>query len=429
MKNFAQKLILSYIFMFNSLSSMESNVHKRKYNNIIASDKNSTEVKKMIKLDVDGLLGLPVEIIISILYQGMEDIIKKNDIFNPFEGIKNFLAMFYQINRYSRDIILENQNYLTSLAKFIAKQHFAQEYTNFSKKALNERLHEIVLGHINNKTQEEAAKLIISGANPDMLITYNEINLDGVNSDSAQEKYIERCPLIVYICKFSRFLKLLDLFKNYKVDINAKSYNGITALIAAINSGLSENIIAKLISLKPNFNTQDNWGRKALSHAVSKNNSNIVKLLLNAGAEFNDDIYLHHISNFHSKNALQIFDMLIKKGINLNLTDAHGNTALISIISRCRCYNDIIKKLIESGIDVNIKNLSEQSALNMEVSKPTPYLNEEIIEALIKAGADVNAIDNKGKSILQYALLRHQESRNKVNLRIINLLKKFGAKE
>jgi ankyrin repeat protein len=78
----------------------------------------------------------------------------------------------------------------------------------------------------------------------------------------------------------------------------------------------------------------------------------------------------------------------------------------------------VVKLLIEVGADVNAKNINGTTVL-MWASR---YDKLEIVKYLIENGADINAKNFFGSTALNIVICN-----NKLN--IINLLKKYGAKE
>jgi len=82
--------------------------------------------------------------------------------------------------------------------------------------------------------------------------------------------------------------------------------------------------------------------------------------------------------------------------------------------------------LIKAGADVNARNNEGRTAL-MHASWLTGPQNEqvqiEVVKTLIDAGADVNPKDNDGKTALYYAEV------GKKRQKLVDLLKRAGAKK
>ena len=74
---------------------------------------------------------------------------------------------------------------------------------------------------------------------------------------------------------------------------------------------------------------------------------------------------------------------------DINQTDINGNSLLILSLEYGKNSNEISKYLIESGIDVNIQNKFDFSAIIYACLRGKP----EIIEMLVDCGADVNVYD------------------------------------
>ncbi|KAM6442286.1 ankyrin repeat domain-containing protein 22-like [Liasis olivaceus] len=141
-------------------------------------------------------------------------------------------------------------------------------------------------------------------------------------------------------------------------------------------------------------------------------------------------------------NELQL--LLEEDSNNLNIQDHFGgDTPLI-----CACkkgHNRIVSYLLKMNADVNIKNKKERTCLHYAVKKRFGFLdylliillmpvmllgyllmiskskqNETLIKMLLRAGADVNATDDSGRTALHYACEMKNQS-------IIPLLVEAGA--
>jgi LCP family protein required for cell wall assembly len=113
-------------------------------------------------------------------------------------------------------------------------------------------------------------------------------------------------------------------------------------------------------------------------------------------------------------NHIDIANLLIDRGADVNTKDIYGITVLWhSLLSG---NYDIANLLIDKGADVNAKDNNGRTLLMNAVEKNEP----EIVSFLIDRGADINAKDNDGYTVLYLA--------NNWGLdELVNLLKGKGA--
>lgn len=83
---------------------------------------------------------------------------------------------------------------------------------------------------------------------------------------------------------------------------------------------------------------------------------------------------------------------------------------------------DIVKLLIENNANVNHKASSDGYTPLIIATKS--FNNDKIVDLLIKNGADVNAADNKGKTVLAYACSHNADE---TSYAIIKNLLEHGA--
>ena len=95
----------------------------------------------------------------------------------------------------------------------------------------------------------------------------------------------------------------------------------------------------------------------------------------------------------------EIVDILIKAGALANSISRDGRDTPVSFEA---WEPAILKILIDSGLNVNARNLDNMTALHVFVSSPT------LVTMLLDKGADINAVDKWGKSPLARALLIRQ---------------------
>lgn len=189
----------------------------------------------------------------------------------------------------------------------------------------------------------------------------------------------------------------LLLSKGAKVD--ARSKLGRTPLlIAAYNDGAIE-AAGLLLEKGADVNARDKTGTSVLALAAAANN-------------------------------LELARILIAKGANVNNVDELGFTPLINAAGNGDHNAEMVKLLIENGAQVNAK-----SGDSAEIVKNGPLMlghltplqlaaqaNYEAAEALLKAGADINAKDVRNATPLVFAV-----TTDRPDPKIVKLLLDKGA--
>ena len=105
------------------------------------------------------------------------------------------------------------------------------------------------------------------------------------------------------------------------------------------------------------------------------------------------------------KGNWEILRLLIQSGAQLNMqADDRGTSALLdSVMSK---NVGMVDDLIKAGADLNIKSKAGQTALVVAVGSG----DEKVVEALLKAGADPEITDSMGVSARKYAALFHKKA-------------------
>ncbi|OUM68856.1 hypothetical protein PIROE2DRAFT_27061, partial [Piromyces sp. E2] len=199
-------------------------------------------------------------------------------------------------------------------------------------------------------------------------------------------------PLIFAIKKNNpEFVKLL--IEN-GADINEFSYNGNTPLLQAINNDNTE-IIHLLIDNGVNLNQCNNEGKLPLEIAKEKNNEKEAINLIQNGANVNYEhkngltplLYAIH------KNNLKMIDLLISYGAKVDLINKNGMTPVNFALSQGNIA--IITTIVSQkyGADINAIDNNGETAL----FHAAQYNNYENVESLVKCGAIIDIINNRGK--------------------------------
>lgn len=198
---------------------------------------------------------------------------------------------------------------------------------------------------------------------------------------------ISNIYLAVYLGDIS---KVRDFIEK-GTDVNAKNTVGDTPLHYAAKSGSAgKDIIELLIAKGIDVNAKNNKGQTPVDIAASRNRSEVVKLLIEKGA----DVSLHVAARF---GALAKVKSLIEKGTDIDTKDEMDWTALYWAASMGQ--EDVAEFLIAKGADVHVKAKDISTALHQAARAG----GMKLVKLLILKGADVNTKDKYGNTPLHSA--------------------------
>ncbi|MBO4707505.1 MAG: ankyrin repeat domain-containing protein [Elusimicrobiaceae bacterium] len=254
-----------------------------------------------------------------------------------------------------------------------------------------------------------------------------------------------------------KYNQVLNLLLNAGINVNIANKQGITALMSAGFVGEADDI-EKILKVKADINAKDKEGKTALvwsciamegsSEYDEQNKLRIVELLLAAGAKDKAEAWKAAVDGDFPKIAKTIWDSginiegkvgeellltasdagmletvktLLKSGVNANTVDKNKKSALAYAVSPCGVgicddKDAVAKVLINAGADVNMISKEGQTPLLYA----TYTENTEMVEFLLKSGADVN-IKFNNETLLQMAQKAEYTE-------IVKLLKAAGAK-
>ncbi len=186
-----------------------------------------------------------------------------------------------------------------------------------------------------------------------------------------------------------------SILKLKELEINKQNIRGYTALHYAAMYGRPSQVEA-LLKLKPNLTITNKAGNTALLSALTRRQFRIAELLIKAGASTNvvnkqgitpikaylrrNDNSLHHVD--FSLSQIEKRDLLGLTTLTYALRDEKA-----------------LKFLIKKGADLNATNYAGQSVLHLAMSHGMPATM-----ILIEAGADLKLKDNQGNTPLDYAI-------------------------
>jgi ankyrin repeat protein len=143
-----------------------------------------------------------------------------------------------------------------------------------------------------------------------------------------------------------------------------------------------------------------------------------VELLLEHGADIEAKTSFGHTPLLSSIrwDRVEVTKLLLKKGANVNPTTELGRTPLI--ISAIEGNSELATLFLDNDADISIKdNNYKRTALHFSAL----YGQLDIVNALVRKGANVNELDAAGKTPLDYAIRYGHE-------KVAKLLKSSGAK-
>ena len=221
-------------------------------------------------------------------------------------------------------------------------------------------------------------------------------------------------------------------------ELRVTGRNGDTCLITASRKGHTETVryLVGLEQVDVDEVRGDQRGNTALYEAVSQNHADVVQVLIDAGADIEEEdsdgrTPLLRACMVGSLDAVRV---LVKAGAKPRVRDRYGDTCLITAsraghteivrylvdlgqvdvdqVRTHRCGNtalhvavagaraDVVQVLIDAGADIEKKDSMGYSPLLLGCCKS--YANH-VVKVLVRAGADVGARDRDGKTCLMVA--------------------------
>ncbi|KAJ5806582.1 uncharacterized protein N7503_004184 [Penicillium pulvis] len=185
-------------------------------------------------------------------------------------------------------------------------------------------------------------------------------------------------------------------------NVHAMTSSGSTALHYAVKSSIE--LVKPLLDAGADANTEDNAGQTAM-HFSSLFRDEAVPLLLESGkVDINKSRgidgmtpLLCRIKDSMGHNQ-RIMDFLAYKP-DVNATNFEGDGPLHLMLKRrpfFHLHQEVIQALLDAGADSNLRN----NAGNTPLHQMGDDVGPEIIESLVLAGSDLEARNNEGQSVL-----------------------------
>ncbi|KAJ4292522.1 hypothetical protein N0V90_009185 [Kalmusia sp. IMI 367209] len=187
-------------------------------------------------------------------------------------------------------------------------------------------------------------------------------------------------------------------FLDHKPDVTVKNGQGSTALhlrcATRCSSSNTETILKRLIELGADINAKDKDGRTPI-HALARDST-----------------------LYRSDKEARI---LIDAGCDLNAQDNEGKTLLSLALSQYK-PQEAVETVLKLGANLNIRDYSGRSILHLAV----PKWESELLEFLVKQGADPLAVDNFGDTLFHEAARQDDNSTRSKSVSVYKVLIKLG---
>jgi uncharacterized protein len=158
--------------------------------------------------------------------------------------------------------------------------------------------------------------------------------------------------------------------------------------------------VRTLLSGRPDVNVPSEDGSTALLWAAHWNDLQTAELLIRAGANANaaNDFRMTPLAQACTNGSAAFVDLLLKAGANPNTAIGTGETPLMTCARAGSA--DAIRMLLVHGANVNAKEPNQnQTALMWAAAQQHP----KVLQALIEAGADLQAHTKSGFTALHFA--------------------------
>jgi ankyrin repeat protein len=197
----------------------------------------------------------------------------------------------------------------------------------------------------------------------------------------------------------------LFLFACGVTDVRAEGGPAKTLLEAAANGDAAT--VERSLAAGVNVEIRDAAGRTPLLLATHGNHIEVARLLIAAGADVNakdniqDSPYLY--AGAHGRT--EILKMTLAAGADLKSVNRYGGTALIPA---CHYgHVDAVKVLLGTGIDIDhVNRLGWTALLEAVILGDGGPVHTEIVDLLLKAGANPSIADRDGVTPLGHARRR-----------------------
>ncbi|WP_422857188.1 ankyrin repeat domain-containing protein [Brachyspira hyodysenteriae] len=201
-------------------------------------------------------------------------------------------------------------------------------------------------------------------------------------------------------------LEMLKLFEKYNPDYNESDNYGSNALFFTRKA----ETVNYLLKNGADINKKNKSGRTPLiQHSLAYENQDHVKFLLEKGAYINaqDNEGVTTLMFAVQTDKTKIIDICLSEKADINIKDNEGKTALFHTISSFGILENV-KSMTDNMFGDYARTDYVKNYMNQKKMEETDTAIR-LIKLLVSNGADINAQDNKGNTLLMYAIALRNE--------------------
>jgi uncharacterized protein len=177
------------------------------------------------------------------------------------------------------------------------------------------------------------------------------------------------------------------------------SPEGITALHLAAEQGLAGSCALLLAGAATLLEMKDTAGNTALMTAVSEALLDVLQVLIKSGANINAvNVKMQTALIAASLDRLaEIASCLLDAGADVNAVDSQGHSALLAAVQSNN--SALVQLLLDHGADINITDTHDLNALHFAVRQG----HVQMVDSLMECGLNITAINDNGQTLLMSA--------------------------
>ncbi|KAM5341741.1 hypothetical protein ACJ41O_014772 [Fusarium nematophilum] len=236
---------------------------------------------------------------------------------------------------------------------------------------------------------------------------------------------------------------VFEILSKHGADLTKRNIRGFTPLLRLLHPAFYQQFpletLQVILSAGGDAGAVDNDGNGSIHYLMKSTSSGgwrsgkksldlpFLKKLVNAGADLNrknekgvPPLHVYRLDGNEDMGEL-VFKELIEDGLDVNARDSHGNSMLAELVDHYDAKIEPVAMFVRLGADVNAVDNSGETLLHKVLRKDEPL---QWIRFLVAEGADYRAEGPGGNTLVQLAI--KSVSKDKVN-EVIDYLVELGV--